>query len=57
MTNIVDIISLRHELHKFPELSGNEIKTALRIKNYLIKAGCTKFIENLGGFEIGRAHV
>jgi amidohydrolase len=40
---------LRKELHKYPELSNHEIKTALRIKSFFSKHKPDNVIENIGG--------
>jgi amidohydrolase len=40
---------LRHRLHKFPELSGKEHKTAKLVKQNLLKFEPDNFIGNLGG--------
>ncbi|WP_445386474.1 amidohydrolase [Robiginitalea sp. IMCC44478] len=46
---IEKITLLRKELHSYPELSGQEIATACRIKNFIEKYHNTKIIENIGG--------
>ena len=43
------LISLRKELHRFPELSGHEKETAQRIKSFLLPFQPSKIIENIGG--------
>ncbi|MCF4101204.1 amidohydrolase [Gillisia sp. M10.2A] len=43
------IQNLRKELHQYPELSGEEMNTAKRIKDFIIKNHNTQIIENLGG--------
>ena len=40
---------LRKELHRYPELSGQESETAGRIKKFIEKHDNTKIIENIGG--------
>jgi len=40
---------LRRELHQHPELSGQEIETAKRIKAFIAKYYDTTILENLGG--------
>jgi len=40
---------LRKELHRYPELSGQETETAGRIKKIIEKHDHTKIIENIGG--------
>jgi amidohydrolase len=41
--------SFRKELHRYPELSGNEIQTAKKIIEYLKETNPTKIITNIGG--------
>lgn len=43
------LIALRHELHRFPELSGEESHTALRISDFFDQMSYTKCLSNLGG--------
>lgn len=40
---------LRKELHTYPELSGQEVETAKRIKKFIEKQHHNKIIENIGG--------
>lgn len=47
--SIEKIKLLRKELHKYPELSGQETLTASRIKKFVEKHHDTKIIERLGG--------
>lgn len=49
MTTIEKIKLLRKELHRYPELSGQETKTARRIKKFIEKHHTTQIIENIGG--------
>lgn len=44
-----ELIQLRQELHKHPEVSGNESKTAKRILDFLAKYAPNEIIKNLGG--------
>jgi amidohydrolase len=44
-----ELIQLRKELHKHPEVSGNESKTAQRILDFLAKYKPNQVITNLGG--------
>lgn len=44
-----ELIQLRQELHKYPEVSGNEKETANRILLFLSKYSPTKMITNIGG--------
>ncbi len=43
------LINLRKELHKFPELSGNEEMTSLRISKFLEELEPDEIIRNIGG--------
>ncbi len=45
----VEIINLRKELHKNPELSSFEFKTVNRIQKFIEKHGSTSRIEKIGG--------
>ena len=47
-----ELIQLRQELHKHPEVSGNESKTAQRILDFLAKYKPNQVITNLGGVGI-----
>lgn len=47
--NIAELVSLRQELHKNPELSGKEIKTAWHIRKYVNRFEPDLTIEGLGG--------
>ena len=44
-----DLANFRKELHKYPELSGEEKATAQRIIRQLKNCHPTRIIENLGG--------
>ena len=44
-----ELIELRQELHKYPEVSGKESKTAKRILDFLSKYPPNEIITNLGG--------
>ncbi len=46
------LTDLRKELHKFPELSGNEIKTSERISGFLKELKPDELITGLGGYGI-----
>lgn len=47
---------LRKELHKYPELSGEETETAGRIKKFIEKYHDVKIIENIGGNGLAVIH-
>ena len=42
------VITLRHELHKFPELSMQEQETARRLENFLSEHTNAKIIDQGG---------
>jgi amidohydrolase len=44
-----ELIKLRRDLHRNPELSGNEYKTAEKIKSFLKRYKPDQIIENIGG--------
>jgi amidohydrolase len=46
------LIYLRHDLHRHPEISGNEQQTAMRIKNYLLALHPNEILDGLGGHGI-----
>ena len=48
LTN-TEILKLRKDLHKNPELSGFEYETAKRIKRFINKHNPTRILENIGG--------
>lgn len=45
----LELISLRKELHKYPELAGNETQTAKRIIKFAKQFNPDKIISNIGG--------
>lgn len=47
--SLKEIKALRKELHKYPELSGRESETALKIKNFIQTHHPARIIENVGG--------
>lgn len=44
-----ELIQLRHELHKYPEVSGKETKTAQQILDFLSNYAPDELITNIGG--------
>jgi amidohydrolase len=44
-----ELIQLRQELHKYPEVSGNEKETTKRVLDFLLKYKPNEVITNLGG--------
>ena len=51
-----DLIEFRRELHKYPELSGEEAQTAERIINKLKPTGPDKIISGLGGYGVAAVY-
>ena len=47
--DMLDLIELRHELHRHPEISGEEKETARRIRDFLAKAKPDRILADLGG--------
>jgi amidohydrolase len=47
--SLPQLIALRQELHRFPDLSGEESQTAKRIKGFFDHLSYAKLISNLGG--------
>lgn len=47
--DLVELTAFRRELHRFPEISGQEEKTAARIRNYIQQMKPDRIIEGLGG--------
>ncbi|EBA17771.1 amidohydrolase family protein [Roseobacter sp. SK209-2-6] len=46
---LAELITLRHELHKIPEVSGDEEKTARQIQSYLRQNSPDQLLTGLGG--------
>jgi amidohydrolase len=46
------LIDLRHDLHRYPELAGEEEKTACRVRSWLEKCSPTRIIDGIGGYGI-----
>ena len=49
-SDMSDLIGLRHELHRFPELSGFEQHTAAKIRDFLTPTRPDEVIHDIGGF-------
>lgn len=47
-----ELIALRHELHQYPEVSGQEVKTAERILLWLGSCSPTNILPGIGGYGI-----
>ncbi len=45
----VELTQLRRELHKYPELSGEEVQTAIRINRFLSEQKPDRLLTGLGG--------
>lgn len=54
--NIDELVRFRKELHRHPELSCNEFKTAERVKNFLQQFKPDLLIEKLGGTGIAAVY-
>lgn len=48
--DVLNLSEIRKQLHKFPELSGKEVKTSKTIKEILEQFRPTKIVTDLGGF-------
>ncbi len=46
------VVALRHELHRYPELSGQELDTAGRIHTFLDSFSPSEVITGLGGYGV-----
>jgi amidohydrolase len=49
LDNIKSLIKVRKELHKYPELSGNEQQTNIRVKKFVSGFNPDEIIDGLGG--------
>ncbi len=47
--DMLDLIELRHDLHRHPEMSGEEKETARRIRTFLTQAKPDRLLADLGG--------
>ncbi|MBO3760937.1 amidohydrolase [Ciceribacter sp. L1K22] len=47
--DLVSLIDLRHELHRFPEVSGDERETAARVVTFLKPLSPARILTDLGG--------
>lgn len=50
--DLVELATFRQELHRFPEISGQEEQTAQRVRNYIQQMQPDRIIEGLGGHGI-----
>ena len=51
-STILALTALRQELHKYPEISGNEVATAKRILSFLSNYPPDTLLSNIGGHGI-----
>lgn len=47
---LTELVALRRELHQYPELSGEEVRTAQRIKSWLETCAPSHIVDNIGGY-------
>ncbi|MBO9652800.1 MAG: amidohydrolase [Agrobacterium tumefaciens] len=47
--DMLDLVELRHDLHRHPEISGEEKETARRIRTFLKQAKPDRLLADLGG--------
>lgn len=50
--DMVDLINFRHELHRYPEISGEEEETARRVADFLAPLKPDRILTRLGGHGI-----
>lgn len=48
--NLNALTALRHTLHRYPELSGEEAMTASRVRDYLSPLAPDQLVERIGGY-------
>jgi amidohydrolase len=51
-SDILDLVALRHDLHRHPEVSGNEAQTAQRIVQEFAPLSPDSLITDLGGYGV-----
>jgi amidohydrolase len=51
-SDLIELTDFRHELHRFPEVSGEEAGTARRIVDALTELDPTRLITGLGGYGV-----
>lgn len=47
--HLEELIRFRHDLHRYPEISGEEKLTASKVKHFLEQFGPDRIVENIGG--------
>ncbi len=53
---LTELIYWRRELHRRPELSGEEVETARKVEDYLVAAGADRIITGLGGHGVAATY-
>jgi len=51
-SDLVELTAFRRELHRYPEISGEEAATANKIKNTLEMLSPTRIMTGLGGYGV-----
>lgn len=51
-----ELINLRRSIHQYPEVSGNEVQTAEKIKSFLKIHSPDQLIDNIGGYGIAAVY-
>lgn len=54
--DMLDLIELRHDLHRHPEISGEEKETARRIRDFLEQAKPDRMFTDLGGHGVAAVY-
>lgn len=54
--DIADLVAFRRELHRFPEISGEEAETARRVVAFLDDTGPTEVLTGLGGHGVAAVY-
>lgn len=54
--DMLDLVELRHDLHRHPEISGEEKETARRIRNFLAQAKPDRLLADLGGHGVAAVY-
>ena len=53
---IEPLLALRHDLHRHPEVAGQEVQTARRIVDFINQYAPTEIVENLGGHGVAAVY-